>query len=539
MKNIFKLGLLSVSMISTLLLGGCTSDEAKLLDSFRKMNDVNSAKVNSTIDFNLKVSGLSDEINAQAYPIINTIDNASVQANTEVKKSADNSMIKYKGDFDMTSPLFKDKAGIWVDSNLANNKLSLKEIITLPSIVSASQPDFKGKKYMVIDFDKMNSMADAQTKEALNNSMAQLKTIMGDQGKTQKVMNDLVYNLLKQINVGKAIVTKNDSKIIEGKTYPIYKVTIDDATFKELLKNGVNQLVNDKQSLKEFLGLFAEMMGNQQEQLEFKKNLEKDFDSVYVEFKKELVNFNKFMDAMKDAKLIGDKGIVLSYVIDDNGYIIYNEGSYNFNLDMNAINKAVQQLGEDSEMPSELENVVVQFGFDCKSTVTNINEDFTVQGPIVNASNSIDIAEYTIKKVEEQYKSMEKFNIDRDTYNNEYNKTKEIYIRVNNSLLELKSKPKKVNGRVLVPLRGVLERVNANVNYDTKTKSVIIKKAGKSIVLKANSKAIMINGKKSTIDVPATTINGVTYVPLRFISQQLGAEVQWLDKANAVYIRNK
>lgn len=48
-----------------------------------------------------------------------------------------------------------------------------------------------------------------------------------------------------------------------------------------------------------------------------------------------------------------------------------------------------------------------------------------------------------------------------------------------------------------------------------------------------------VNGREMSLDVPAQIVKNRTMVPLRFIAEQLGCEVEWLDKERMVVIRKE
>ncbi|MFJ7730621.1 stalk domain-containing protein [Lysinibacillus sp. NPDC097231] len=88
-----------------------------------------------------------------------------------------------------------------------------------------------------------------------------------------------------------------------------------------------------------------------------------------------------------------------------------------------------------------------------------------------------------------------------------------------------------VEGRTLLPLRSIFESLGATVNWNTKTKVVVAEKGTTKIELPLNSKKVKVNGVTKTLDVPAKLIGNKTMVPVRFVSESLGAEVSW-DKVN-------
>lgn len=81
-------------------------------------------------------------------------------------------------------------------------------------------------------------------------------------------------------------------------------------------------------------------------------------------------------------------------------------------------------------------------------------------------------------------------------------------------------------GRTLVPVRFVSEALGAEVGWNPESRQVPITYADKAIILTVDSAVVEVNGEKQTIDcAPAILPPGRTFVPLRFISETLEAEV--------------
>lgn len=91
-------------------------------------------------------------------------------------------------------------------------------------------------------------------------------------------------------------------------------------------------------------------------------------------------------------------------------------------------------------------------------------------------------------------------------------------------------------GTVLVPLRGVFERLGASVNYDAPTKRVIAVKGDTTVALTIGSDTAYINGDAHRLLLPADVMAGSTMVPLRFVSEALGADVEWQGSTQTVQI---
>ena len=95
------------------------------------------------------------------------------------------------------------------------------------------------------------------------------------------------------------------------------------------------------------------------------------------------------------------------------------------------------------------------------------------------------------------------------------------------------------SGRVMVPLRGIFESLGATVLFDPATRTIKATKEGRVVELTLGSRQARINGETSYLDVPAATMGGRTLVPLRFVSQALGADVRWNPATRTVALTSQ
>lgn len=91
-------------------------------------------------------------------------------------------------------------------------------------------------------------------------------------------------------------------------------------------------------------------------------------------------------------------------------------------------------------------------------------------------------------------------------------------------------------GSVLVPLRGVFEKLGATVAYDGGTRSILAVRGPTTVTLKLGSRDAQVNNTTRTLSVPAQAVNGTTLVPLRFVSEALGANVNWQAASRTVIV---
>lgn len=102
-----------------------------------------------------------------------------------------------------------------------------------------------------------------------------------------------------------------------------------------------------------------------------------------------------------------------------------------------------------------------------------------------------------------------------------------VSVLVNGQPLVLDQAPVIQGGHVLVPLRGIFERLGATVVFNAADRSIRATQGSTSIGLTIGSSSASVNGRAVTLETPATEVGGRTLVPLRFVSEALGANVTW------------
>ncbi len=111
-----------------------------------------------------------------------------------------------------------------------------------------------------------------------------------------------------------------------------------------------------------------------------------------------------------------------------------------------------------------------------------------------------------------------------------------IRVLVNGEEITFDVPPIEVGGRLLVPLRGVFERLGASVRWEPSTQRITATTATRTIELVVGQRDAAVDGRAVTLDVPPMVVGGRTLVPLRFVSEALGAFVQWQAAARTVLI---
>ncbi|MFZ5596819.1 MAG: stalk domain-containing protein [Bacillota bacterium] len=95
------------------------------------------------------------------------------------------------------------------------------------------------------------------------------------------------------------------------------------------------------------------------------------------------------------------------------------------------------------------------------------------------------------------------------------------------------------NGRTYIPVRYVAQALHipdSDILWDNRTQKITILKDGTIVQLAIGSNIILVNGSSIIMDVPAEIFNGRTMLPIRFISEVLGASVNWDENNQQVTI---
>ncbi|RCW42391.1 stalk domain-containing protein [Paenibacillus prosopidis] len=113
---------------------------------------------------------------------------------------------------------------------------------------------------------------------------------------------------------------------------------------------------------------------------------------------------------------------------------------------------------------------------------------------------------------------------------------KSIDIYLDGKEIAMATPPLLIQGATYVPLRGVFENMGASLSWDTKIRSAIAVKGSVTIVLNTVTGQTTVNGQTVASDRRPVLVNDSIFVPLRLVSETLGADVKWDDAAYTVRI---
>lgn len=114
-----------------------------------------------------------------------------------------------------------------------------------------------------------------------------------------------------------------------------------------------------------------------------------------------------------------------------------------------------------------------------------------------------------------------------------------VTVKINGKIMIADQKPIIINGRTVVPLRSIFEALGADIKWDNIKQTVHAVKDKNKVEVKIGDLTAVVNGKKVKLDQKAFIVNNRTMVPVRFVSEALGADVQWDAKNLTIHITTK
>ncbi|CAK7087353.1 hypothetical protein [Tissierella sp.] len=388
-----KISVLALILALSISLTGCVGGELKLYNAFNKMQDVTSIESDMEMDFTFETEGFSEEEQLMLEQVSAMVNNSKITMNQKAQYNKEKTVGQAQVDMNMDFGGMVMPMNVWVDMDMSTDELKMKEIIKMPQMLMNSMvPNDPEKQYLVLD---MGQMMKEESKELNFNELMKFSK------EFQPKLAEFMKEIQKDFKPDLKIVEEKGSKVVNKEMLNIYELKLNDATLKELVKYAVNYSLDKKEVvefIKEYMNTVMKVVTipeaeKKAAEAEIKQGLE-DLEKQLPEFK---VKFNEFMDKYEDVKILGDKGIVIEFGINKDGYIVHEVGNIDLRIDLGQIAEVV------GEKAPEMKGII-KLGISYTSKSYNINsKDVKVEMPKVDEKNSIDY----MKMMEMQMKQIE------------------------------------------------------------------------------------------------------------------------------------
>lgn len=112
-----------------------------------------------------------------------------------------------------------------------------------------------------------------------------------------------------------------------------------------------------------------------------------------------------------------------------------------------------------------------------------------------------------------------------------------ISVKINNRLVDFVDQNAEiVDGRTLIPLRGVFDEMGFIVEWDDQARTALIKNSAYEITIGENMNRMYVNGEEQPLEVPAQILNDRMMIPLRALAESVNADVTWNESSRTVLI---
>lgn len=108
--------------------------------------------------------------------------------------------------------------------------------------------------------------------------------------------------------------------------------------------------------------------------------------------------------------------------------------------------------------------------------------------------------------------------------------------KVGNIDINLGAAPQIVNNRTMLPARPVADFIGAKTDWSELDETVTIYTDNNNIKLKLGSSIAYVNNNSQALDSPPYLYNDRTFVPLRFLVENLDATITWDEENQTVTI---
>lgn len=379
-----KVSIVALILVLALTFTGCTSIEQKLYNGFVKNQEIASMESDTDITFTLEGSDFPDEQQVILQEAINTLNNSKITMHQKAISNEDKTIAKAYMDMNMTFGDMKMPMEAWVNVDASKDNYDMVEIIKMPSeIMAMISPEAVNKEYLVYDIGEMMG----ETSKEVDNSK-----LMEFSKNLQTKYADSFKDFVKDLDIGFKMAKYKGTRSVNGKSLYLYEVKLDDANFKKLIRNMVNSSLDDEDTIKfieDYMNAVVDIMeipeGEEISKDEMKAEMKEELGNLQKELPNFKKQFNEFMDKFEDVKIIGDKGIVIEYGINSDGYIVHEAGNIDLDIDVETIVKAFGNT-EETEIQ---QTGKIKLGIEFNTKIYNINKNIKIDMPKLTEENSL------------------------------------------------------------------------------------------------------------------------------------------------------
>ncbi|MCT4687516.1 hypothetical protein [Vallitalea sp.] len=397
-----KISVIIVCALSVMLIFvGCDYNESKLYNAFKKSLEVTSNENDTDISITLVTEGFSEEEQSSIDSVKMLLQDSKINIHTKLQQNKQKTSRKMYVDTKFVFGGIGMGVEYWADHKMSQKNSKSLQVIKLPSIMMLPpNQELAGKQYLVINQENNEDI------------IYDSKLVLELQDRFKKFLKD--YALQYKPNL--KLVKNKGRKTIDGKTAYVYELSLDNESLSKLINYSANNLLDNKEAVEffnEYMDIISKMINKPEEEI---KKVKEEIDSFIenLDENKPLLkeNINAFTDKLCKCNLLGEKGIVIEYAINKDGYIVNESGVIDLNIDIANIKKVMavrdkltnQKFDDEDSLYDEVSGVI-KLDLEFNKKIYNINKKVEIDIPKLTKENSVDINEI-MKARNEKYSQM-------------------------------------------------------------------------------------------------------------------------------------
>jgi len=354
-----------------------------LSDAILKTNMATSVESNGKLNLTFKAEGLSEQDQQDFGFISEILNNLQLSFNGKSSGNSNGTISRQYVKMSANVGGSPYSGELWSDMNLTGETPVVKGIVKSPQLFEMILGPEYMNKYMLLDFQQIKNMPEMQAELG---SM-DFGKMMSENKELQQLILTLIGKYSSQLNTNYNLISNNGN---------VYKVKIDDAKFKDIIREVVNLTAKNKEVQNIIRDLVLTEMKNSGASTEEISNTEVEMGQMFttLESQEFIDEFNQIMDKLVDVKILGDKGIDITFTLDENGYVISTKGDIEFVADMAKLDKVFGESASTAAAASEsIPAGIYTAGINFEINNSNINGQVNIVLPTYTSANSFSIME--------------------------------------------------------------------------------------------------------------------------------------------------
>ncbi len=112
----------------------------------------------------------------------------------------------------------------------------------------------------------------------------------------------------------------------------------------------------------------------------------------------------------------------------------------------------------------------------------------------------------------------------------------ELNLVIEDQIIVSKSEPKIIDGEIMLPMETIKKYFDENIWWDDNLKKVTITTNDRVIRMKTDNLNAIVNNKEMELKIPVIIVDEIVYIPIEFLSEFYGIEVNYKEKNNVILI---